>query len=351
MGRAMRDQASSTRLAAALPRFERARVLVIGDLMLDEYIWGAVSRISPEAPVPVVQVRSESVRLGGAANVAANVRALGAEVSLLGVVGSDIAGERLVHELERIGIKGDTVLVDRGRATTIKTRVVAGSQHVVRFDREAVADLPASGVRALSERLRALLPGAAALVISDYGKGLMTGPLVKAVLPLARRHRVPVVVDPKLVLFRSYRRVAVITPNHHEAAAAAARPIRNEDDLVAVGKMLRTRLDADSLLMTRGDQGMSLFERDGTVTHIPAVAQEVYDVTGAGDTVVATVALGLAARLPVREAAALANQAAGVVVGKVGTATVSREELAQAILDGAGPARSRRANRPGARRG
>jgi len=343
--------AGSGKLTAALPRFERARVLVVGDLMLDEYIWGAVSRISPEAPVPVVQVRSESVRLGGAANVAANVRALGAQVSLVGVVGNDVAGERLVHELERIGIKGDTVLVDRGRATTIKTRVVAGSQHVVRFDREAVADLPASGVRALSGRLRDLLPEADALIISDYGKGVITGPLVRALLPLARRHRVRVVVDPKLALFRFYRRVAVITPNTHEAAAAAARPIRSEDELVAVGKMLRARLDADNLLMTRGEQGMSLFERDGSVTHIPAVAKEVYDVTGAGDTVVATVALGLAARLPVRQVAMLANQAAGVVVGKVGTATVSREELAQAILDGVGPARPRRADRRGGRGG
>ncbi len=342
---------SSGKLTAALPRFERARVLVVGDLMLDEYIWGAVSRISPEAPVPVVQVRSESVRLGGAANVAANLRALGAQVSLVGVVGNDIAGERLVHELERVEIKGDTVLVDRGRATTIKTRVVAGSQHVVRFDREAVADLPASGVRALSGRLRNLLPEADALVISDYGKGVITGPLVRALLPLARRHRVPVVVDPKLALFRLYRRVAVITPNHHEAAAAAARPIRNVEELVAVGKTLRARLDADNLLMTRGEQGMSLFERDGSVTHIPAVAKEVYDVTGAGDTVVATVALGLAARLSARQVAMLANQAAGVVVGKVGTATVSREELAQAILVGAGPARPRRTAGPEERKG
>jgi D-beta-D-heptose 7-phosphate kinase/D-beta-D-heptose 1-phosphate adenosyltransferase len=206
-------------------------------------------------------------------------------------------------------------------------------------------------VRALAGRLRDLLPEADALIISDYGKGVITGPLVRALLPLARRHRVPVVVDPKLALFRFYRRVAVITPNTHEAAAAAARPIRSEDELVAVGKTLRARLDADNLLMTRGEQGMSLFERDGTVTHIPAVAKEVYDVTGAGDTVVATVALGLAARLPVRQAAMLANQAAGVVVGKVGTATVSREELAQAILDGAGPARPRRTDRPGERRG
>jgi D-beta-D-heptose 7-phosphate kinase/D-beta-D-heptose 1-phosphate adenosyltransferase len=347
----MADPAGSDRLTAALPRFERARVLVVGDLMLDEYIWGAVSRISPEAPVPVVQVRSESVRLGGAANVAANLRALGAQVDLVGVVGNDIAGERLVHELERIGTKGDTVLVDRERATTIKTRVVAGSQHVVRFDREALTDLPASGVRALSARLRDLLPGADALVISDYGKGVITGPLLRALLPLARRHRVPVVVDPKLALFRLYRRVAVITPNHHEAAAAAARPIRNVEELVAVGKTLRARLDADNLLMTRGEQGMSLFERDGSVTHIPAVAKEVYDVTGAGDTVVATVALGLAARLSARQVAMLANQAAGVVVGKVGTATVSREELAQAILVGAEPARPRRTAGPEERKG
>lgn len=318
------------KLERLLARFAERHVLVLGDLMLDEYLWGAVSRISPEAPVPVVAVRSESLRLGGAGNVAANLRALGARVSVVGCVGDDVAGERLVHELEAQGIKADGVGVVRGRPTTVKSRVVAGSQHVVRFDREVVSNLPPAVVRQLAAATAARLREADALLVSDYAKGVIGPGLLQRVLPPARRQGLPIVADPKVPHLALFRRVTLVTPNHHEAAQATGRPLSTEADLVAIGAILQKRLGGSALLITRGEQGMTLFEPDGTVTHIPAVAQEVYDVTGAGDTVAATLTLALAAGASFRVAAVLANHAAGCVVGKVGTATVSRSELVRA---------------------
>jgi D-beta-D-heptose 7-phosphate kinase/D-beta-D-heptose 1-phosphate adenosyltransferase len=320
-----------------LAHFKHRAVLVLGDLMVDEYIWGRVSRISPEAPVPVVEVTHESLRAGGAANVAANLRSLGAQVHVVGVVGSDSPGERLVHELEGLGVKSDGVVVDRERPTTVKTRVVAGSQHVVRFDREDPGDLHSGTTRRLVERVRERLPDVHALLISDYAKGVVSQGLVRQVLPLARRLGKVVTVDPKIRHFTLFKRATAVAPNHHEAAAAAGAVIRSLDDLLRVGARLLKRLEADALLVTRGEQGMSLFERGGAVHHIPAVAQEVYDVTGAGDTVMSALTLALAAGATMREAAVLANHAAGVVVGKVGTAVVTRAELQAAMRGGRRP--------------
>lgn len=316
-----------------LARFKNRSVLVLGDLMVDEYIWGRVSRISPEAPVPVVEVTHETVRVGGAANVAANLRALGAQVQVVGLVGSDPPGERLMNELEALGIKSDGVVVDRERPTTIKTRVVAGSQHVVRFDREDAGDVHPGTVRRLVERARERLPRAHALLVSDYAKGAVCPRLVCQVLPLARRLGKIVTVDPKVRHLPLFKRVTALAPNHHEAAAAAGTVIRNQEDLLQVGSRLVRRLEVEALLITRGEQGMSLFERGGAVHHIPAVAKEVYDVTGAGDTVMSALTLALAAGASLREAAELANHAAGVVVGKVGTAVVTRAELAAALRE------------------
>ena len=314
-----------------LANFRHRTILVLGDLMVDEYIWGRVSRISPEAPVPVVEVTRESLRVGGAANVAANLRSLGAQVHVVGVVGSDAPGERLVHELERLGIKSDGVVVDRDRPTTVKTRVVAGSQQVVRFDREDPGDLHPATTRRLIEGVRERLPRAHALLISDYAKGVVGRALVRQALPLARRLGKIVTVDPKIRHFTLFRRATAVAPNHHEASAAAGAVIRNQEDLLRVGARLLKRLQAEALLVTRGDQGMSLFERGGAVHHIPAVAKEVYDVTGAGDTVMSALTLALAAGATMREAATIANHAAGVVVGKAGTAVVTRAELAAAL--------------------
>ena len=298
--------------------------------MADEYIWGSVSRLSPEAPVPVVEVKSESVRLGGAANVATNVRSLGGTAILVGVVGNDPPGERLVDQLESAGIKSDGVLVDRSRPTTIKTRVVAGSQQIVRFDRESALGLSKQVTEQLLEAAMERLRDADALLISDYAKGVISTRVARQLFPLARRRKKIIVVDPKVHHLHLYKGATVVTPNHHEALAAARLSLRGRQDLVAVGRDLFRRLDVGGVVVTRGDQGMSVFE-NGRVTHIPAVGKEVYDVTGAGDTVIAALGLALTSGAALREAAVIANHAAGVVVGKVGTATVSRQELLDAL--------------------
>jgi len=317
-----------------LARFPASRVLVLGDVMVDEYVWGTVSRISPEAPVPVVAVRGESVKAGGAANVAANIAALGGSVQLVGVVGDDPAAERLDHELEQAGVKADSLVVDPGRPTTVKSRVVAGSQHIVRFDRESDAPLPPATCRQLLAQVQAGLAAAQVLLISDYAKGVVSPPLIRRVLLEAHRCGLPVAVDPNVQHLPHLRGVTVVAPNHHEAAAAARILVRKETDLLRVGRRLLQRLRARSVLITRGEQGMALFEAGKPVRHIPTFAREVYDVTGAGDTVMAALALALAAGAPMAAAAILANYAAGVAVGKRGTATVSREELLRALADG-----------------
>ena len=313
-----------------LARFPEQQLLVLGDIMVDEYIWGGVSRLSPEAPVPVVEVEAESFRPGGAGNVAANIRSLGGRAILVGVVGNDPPAERLVDQLEAIGIKSDGVVVDRTRPTTIKTRVVAGSQQIVRFDRESVLDLSKEAAERLLELATERLEDADALLISDYAKGVISKRLARQVLSLARRRKKITIVDPKVHHLHLYKGATVVTPNHHEAAAFARFRMREEQDPESVGRELQRKLEVSAVLVTRGEQGMSLFE-DGRVTHIPAVAKEVYDVTGAGDTVVAALGLALTSGASLKEAAVIANHAAGVVVGKAGTATASRQELLEAL--------------------
>lgn len=330
----MRDttqQGSSTSFEEILAQFPQRKILVLGDIMVDEYIWGVVSRISPEAPVPVVEVEDENIRLGGAANVVANIRALRGQADLVGVAGGDSMAERLLHEIEQIGVKLDGIVVDRSRKTTIKTRVVAGSQHVVRFDRESTEDLDDGLGGRIQELVQDRLDHVDALVISDYGKGVINARLLEVVVPLARARGVVTVVDPKINHFDLYRQVSVLTPNHREAMAAWGRPIRGEADVAAAGRHLVDRLKVQAVLVTRGERGMSLYEGNGRVSQIPAVAKEVFDVTGAGDTVVGSMALALASRATMVEAAQVANHAAGVVVGKRGTATVSLAELKRSL--------------------
>ncbi len=324
---------STTNLHPYLARFPGRRVLVLGDVMLDEYVWGTVSRISPEAPVPVVAVRSESLKIGGAGNVAANIAALDGVAEIVGVVGTDAAAARLTEELARAGVKADGLVADGARPTTLKSRVVAGSQHVVRFDRENDAPLPGAIRRQVLQQVRARLPHADVLLISDYAKGVIGAALVREVLALAAKAKTPVAVDPKVQHVPLFRGVTVIAPNHHEAAAAARILVRTEGDLLRVGQTLLRKLQAQAVLITRGEAGMSLFEAARPVTHIPTFAREVYDVTGAGDTVMAVLALALAAGASLRAAAVLANYGAGVVVGKRGTATVGRGELERALTN------------------
>jgi D-beta-D-heptose 7-phosphate kinase/D-beta-D-heptose 1-phosphate adenosyltransferase len=317
--------------ARLLKQLVGRRVLVAGDVMLDEFLWGSVSRISPEAPVPVVKVTRQSFHLGGAGNVACNVRALGGEAVVVGVVGRDGAGERVHEALAGAGVEDGLAVADGGRPTTVKTRIIAHHQQVVRADREMADDVPARLESALLERVRAALPSCGAVVLSDYQKGVVTPRFMKSLLALARARNVPVLVDPKVAHFPLYRKVTVVTPNQLEAEQAAGRAIRDDDDLHAVGRRILRRLACDAVLITRGEHGMALFPREGRPSLLPTAAREVYDVTGAGDTVIATLALGLAAGAPLAQAARLANHAAGVVVGKVGTATAGPDEVLAAL--------------------
>jgi len=308
---------------------------VVGDVMLDHYIWGEVSRISPEAPVPVVNVTKENVLLGAATNVVNNVHALGGKVSVCGVIGHDEAGKQLVHMLRVQGIHTDGLIVEDGRPTTIKTRVIAHSQQVVRFDRETKVGIERDTHRRIFEYIRQQEDiGLDAIVLSDYSKGVITNDLVRDIVKLARKKGIIVSVDPKVNHFGIYSGVTILTPNTKEASIGAKIEIEDDESLFKAGTLLLKRLKCNAVLVTRGEHGMSLFERGGRVTHIPTVAQEVFDVTGAGDTVISTLTIAMAAGAGIADAARLSNYAAGIVVGVVGTATVKPDELKQKIATG-----------------
>jgi D-beta-D-heptose 7-phosphate kinase/D-beta-D-heptose 1-phosphate adenosyltransferase len=319
-------QLTKTRAAELLETFRERKVLVLGDVMLDEFVWGDVTRISPEGPVPVVDVRRESVHLGGAANVLANLIALGTRGWVVGVVGNDSAGERLRDQLRRLNSSGDGVIVDETRCSTIKTRIVAHSQLVVRADRESRAPVNSPVEQQILARLKEKLAEAHAFVVSDYDKGVVTPAILREILPFAYE-RVPVLVDPKLRNFNSYRPATLITPNHHEALRMSDTEDHSDDGSHAAARIIRQKLNCDAVLITRGDRGMMLLEAGGQPVYVETAAREVYDVTGAGDTVIATLAAALASGATMLEAATLANHAAGIVVGKVGTATATGSEL------------------------
>lgn len=312
-------------LESLLQRLPGLRVAVVGDVMLDRFVFGRVDRISPEAPVPVVHVRDEDDRLGGAANVAANVAALSAAATVFGVVGPGEAGVRIRGVLEERGLDVSGLVVCDRRTTTVKTRIVAGQQQIVRIDRETQEPLVEATRATLLDRLSGAGPFDA-VIVSDYGKGVVDA----ALLDLLRRWHdagTPVVVDPKQGNFDLYRGTSCITPNQREAATACHARIDGEDDARAVGWQLRDRLQTDMVLLTRGEDGMMLFTADGEVTSLPTVARHVYDVTGAGDTVISTFTTLLAAGAPAPEAARWANLAAGIVVGELGTAVVGPDDL------------------------
>jgi D-glycero-beta-D-manno-heptose-7-phosphate kinase len=311
-----------------------ARILVLGDVMLDEFVWGKVVRISPEAPVPVVEVTDHSFHVGGAGNVARNVRSLGGAAILAGVVGRDGAAERISEELSAAGVEASLAVCDSGRPTTVKTRIIAHHQQVVRADREQADDIGEALERELLSRARRALPRCSAVVVSDYQKGVVTPRVMRNVLALARRRRIPVFVDPKVGHLPLYRGVAVVTPNQLEAEQATGIRIRSAADVTAAGRRLLRTLSCRAALLTRGEHGMSLFERGRAAVHIPTAAREVFDVTGAGDTVIATLALAVSAGARLAEAAMLANYAAGVAVGKLGTATVTPDEVLAAVRQG-----------------
>ena len=312
---------------------KKAKILVVGDMILDEFIWGDVSRISPEAPVPVVEVRSQSNMPGGAANVVSNVRSLGAKSGMAGVIGRDEAGRILKNELARIKADTSGVFQDEKRPTSCKTRIVAHNQQVVRIDREKVGKINKGMHNRLIQFIKKTISKVDAVILEDYGKGVITSSLVNEVVRLAKKYGKIVSVDPKEENFFSYQGVTIITPNHHEAGRALGINIKDKKTLHQAGKEILEKFGSQAVLITLGENGMCLFESNGHITHIPTVAKEVYDVSGAGDTVISVLTMALAVKASMLEAAYLSNFAAGIVVGKVGIGTVSPEELKTAIED------------------
>lgn len=331
-------KADVKRLSSYISSFSKAKILVLGDFILDQFVWGSVTRISPEAPVPVVNVNRESYMPGGSLNVANNIRSLGGIVYPCGVLGRDLEGRMLIRVMRREGIETGGVIYDRERPTCVKTRIIAHSQQVVRFDREKVGDISPDDCKKMLQFIQERIDAVDVVIIEDYGKGVVQPALLKAVVKMAKQCRKPVLVDPKVKHFSYYMGVTALTPNRSEAFAAYENlRLPNYQNISKlnvdeVGRALLKKLKAKAVLLTLGEGGMALYEKAGKVTKIPTTAREVYDVSGAGDTVIAVFALALAAGAKMPDAAILSNLAAGIVVGKLGTATVAESELQQALL-------------------
>ena len=321
---------NNQQLQKVVEQFSDQPILVVGDLMLDRFVWGRVERISPEAPVPVVEVVKETVHLGGAANVAYNLAVLKARPLLVGVVGSDEAGDRLVEELHRQEISSEGIVRDKGRSTTIKTRIIAHNQQVCRTDREDKTPLSQGTVDQMRSTFQTLLEQVQGMILSDYAKGALSAALVVDLIQEARQAKKFLAVDPKSDDFSVYRGASIVTPNKKEAVRASGVEIVDEASFIQAGEKLLEVIASDYLLITRGEEGMTLFEGKDH-SHIPTVAREVFDVSGAGDTVIASLTLAVAAGASIRDAAILANHAAGVAVGKLGTAAATGEEILSSI--------------------
>jgi D-beta-D-heptose 7-phosphate kinase/D-beta-D-heptose 1-phosphate adenosyltransferase len=314
-------------------RFASSKVAVLGDIMLDRYFWGDVERISPEAPVPVVHVSRRSRRLGGAANVAANLAALGASAEVISVRGDDRAGREVVRMLERRGITSGGLIAEAGRETTEKVRIIARHQQVVRADFESDDPVDGDVCARIYTHAQALAETFDALVVSDYGKGVVVEAGLRDLVSAWRKRGKPVLVDPHIPHFAWYRGVSVITPNAREAHASAGIDFRKGNDPAGLAFDVVQRMELDALLVTRGEEGMSLYYSGPgrREEHIPTVAKEVFDVTGAGDTVISVLAAALASGADMMEGVILANQAAGEVIKEVGTSTLSAQELIAAF--------------------
>jgi len=323
------------RVQQIISKFSDLRIVTLGDLMLDEFIWGEARRISPEAPVPVIEVKRETWHLGGAGNVVSNLLELGARAIPIGVVGADEAAKMLRDRFAERSARLDGIITDSSRPTTRKTRVVAHSgrqtQQLVRADREDRSPVSNSIEVRIIAAFNQAISNADAVIVSDYDKGLLTPRVLRTVVESAQSRARMVCLDPKIRNFAHYREVDVITPNQVEAERASGVEITDETSLIEAARRIRELIACKNVLITRGERGMSMLDAEGEMTHIPTVAREVYDVTGAGDTVIATLALALTSGARLNEAAIIANHAAGVVVGKVGTATVSRDELLAAL--------------------
>ena len=320
------------RIAELFNGFKGKKIAVVGDLMVDRYYWGSVTRVSPEAPVPVVDVTNESVRLGGAANVANNIQSLGGATLLVGLIGNDHPGELFQEILRDQGMDTTGIVVDPARPTTIKTRVIAHSQHVVRIDYESKADCPEHIRHKIIDAVKYNIHSIDGIIIEDYNKGVVTKEIIAEVIAVANKYGKVITVDPKFNNFFEYKNVTVLKPNLREAEEVLGGRLRTAEDIDRAGMKLLEALSVQNLLLTRGEHGMSLFEAGGAITHLKSEATNVQDVSGAGDTVISTLTMALAGGANVREAAVLANCAAGVVVGSVGITPIEPKALAEAAL-------------------
>jgi D-beta-D-heptose 7-phosphate kinase/D-beta-D-heptose 1-phosphate adenosyltransferase len=318
-------------MAIDIKKFAGCRLLVAGDLMVDEYLWGNVERISPEAPVQVVSVTSEEYTLGGAGNVISNLVALGAKVSAAGVIGTGTNGQLVLKKLNALGVNTRGIIQDRQRATTRKTRIIANHQHVLRFDREVKTDISRQTMNNISRAAEEMMADADLILVSDYNKGLITKALMTKLIAAAQKYDKPLIVDPKGRDFKKYAGASLMTPNKKETARAAGIEIVDESSLAEAARRLIKKTGINKILVTCGKEGMVYFDHDTPPYRISTKAHQVFDVSGAGDTVLAVLGLGIAAGYSNKEAVTLANTAAGIVVGKVGTATVSKTELAAAL--------------------
>jgi D-beta-D-heptose 7-phosphate kinase/D-beta-D-heptose 1-phosphate adenosyltransferase len=323
---------SRTELTGHIDKFANANVLVIGDIILDEYLWGDVSRISPEAPVPVVEISKETKMLGGAANVVNNINSLGGKVSLCGVIGDDATGCEILEIMQNSGLNIDGIATESQRCTSIKSRIIAHNQQVVRFDRETQKELDPATIKKLINFIKAKKDKLDAIVVEDYGKGVISGSLMKKLREVVSDSDIFLAVDPKENNFEHYKGVDILTPNQSEAGAFCRFKIVDEKTLIDAGNRMMDKLNSHSVLITQGKDGMTLFERDKEPYHIPTIAKKVFDVSGAGDTVISTLCLGMATGLDLKTAALISNFAAGIVVGEVGTSVVRVDELKKVIL-------------------
>ncbi len=320
---------STKRLKQILKNFEGKSIIVVGDIMLDHFIKGSVSRISPEAPVPVVDVKKEFFVAGGAGNVAVNLAALGAKPTMISVVGTDLGGEMLKEFLREKNVNISGIATDEERPTTQKIRVMADQQQIVRFDRESKKNISPTIAACCMKSFQTAIKTAKGVILSDYGKGMLSDHNIQTIINLCRKHHIPVCVDPKIDNFKKYKRITCMTPNTKEAwEGAGETPKTGEEAIEKLGQKILKMLQAESVLITRSADGMSLFEKKAKKPYtVRATAREVYDVTGAGDTVISVLTLALAAGATLKEAAVISNYAAGLVVAKSGTATTTRQEI------------------------
>jgi len=321
------------RLDEIFQNFNNKKIFVIGDLMLDVYIWGKVGRISPEAPVPIVEVEEESYRFGGAANVGMNIKSLGGIPILVGVIGYDREGTVIDALIKENNIERDGVFYDEDRPTTVKTRIIAHNQHVVRIDKEDRSEISSDLENKILQFIQQRKNEIDGIILQDYNKGVLTKSLIKQVIDFASQNNILITVDPKFDNFFEYRNVTVFKPNRKETEDALGFKLDSEERVLEAGQQLKEKLNPEYLLLTRGEKGMTLFSKNGDVHTIPTRARKVADVSGAGDTVIATITMALAAGAEIEEASTIANLAAGLVCEEVGVVPINRELLYKTLLD------------------